>query len=337
MSTNSLFLSHPDCLEHGGLDHPENRRRLEEIFKEFGSLLDLSVTRLATQEELLLVHTHDYLNHVFSLQGKTGSIDYETPLTQGSVQAALRTAGLGLHVLDQILAGHAQNGFILGRPPGHHARPSAGMGFCLFNTIALIARKALDQGLKRILILDWDVHHGNGTQETFYNDDRVYFVDLHQENLFPKDSGTTEEKGVGKGLGWTLNIPLQHSCVDADYLEVLKTVVQPHVYRYRPELILVSAGFDADISDQLGSMSLTSAGYRQMTQTVKQWAEELCDGRLILNLEGGYDPVALAKNGLQCAEVLASPTREAPVSLGEVREDLKQWILRATRGLPHDH
>jgi acetoin utilization deacetylase AcuC-like enzyme len=204
------------------------------------------------------------------------------------------------------------------------------MGFCVFNTVALLAKSALNRGLNRILILDWDVHHGNGTQEAFYDDGRVYLIDLHQENLFPQSSGGAHETGTGDGLGWTLNLPLPHSCRDADYLEVLKTFVQPRVYAYQPELILVSAGFDADISDELGSMSLTSAGYRQMTRLVKEWAESLCKGRLILNLEGGYNPGALANNVFQCAEILSQVTPEAPVDLGETREDLKELILKAT-------
>ena len=338
MSKVSLFLSHPDCLDHGGLDHPENRRRLDGIYQVFESsnqkprsndltppttlTLDLTIDRLATREELVQVHTPEYVDGVFSLEGKTGAIDHETPISEGSVRAARLAAGMGLHLLDQVLKGKVRNGFILARPPGHHARPSQGMGFCVFNTVALLAKSALNRGLNRILILDWDVHHGNGTQEAFYDDGRVFLIDLHQENLFPQNSGGTDEKGAGNGLGWTLNIPLPHSCRDADYLEILKMVVQPRVYAYEPELILVSAGFDADISDELGSMSLTSAGYRQMTRVVKEWAESLCEGRLILNLEGGYDPAALAKNVFQCAEVLSSSIPEPPVDLGEAREDL---------------
>ncbi len=316
MSQSSLFLSHLDCLNHGRLDHSENRRRLDEILNFFKQSrpgagratlrLDLARERIATRDELLSIHSQDYVDQVLSMDGKIGALDHETPLTEGSVRAARLAVGLGLHLLDEVLSGAVRNGFIFARPPGHHARPNQGMGFCVFNTVALIAKKALSQGVKRILVLDWDVHHGNGTQEAFYEDDQVFFVDLHQEGLFPKDSGGVEEKGMGQGLDWTLNVPLPHSCGDADYLDVLRNVVQPRVYAFRPELILVSAGFDAHISDPLGSMSLTTNGYRQMTQTVKAWADELCGGRLILNLEGGYDPAALAQNAFQCAEVLAS-------------------------------
>ncbi len=330
MSKSSLFLSHRDCLSHGGLEHPESRRRLDAIleasWEKLPTGIDLSRDRLASRSELLGVHTSDYVDRLFAWEGKAGEIDFETPMTAGSVRAARLAVGLAFDLLDQVLAGDVKNGFVFARPPGHHARPNQGMGYCLLNTVALTAQRALDRGLKRVLILDWDVHHGNGTQEAFYEEDRVFFVDLHQDDLFPKNSGAAAETGRGKGLGYTLNLPLPHSCRDTDYLYVLQTVVQPRVSAFRPELILVSAGFDAHISDPLGSMSLTTLGYRHMTQTLKNWAEEFCEGRLILNLEGGYDPMALAANGFQCAEVLASTEPEPAVDWGDPREDLSDWI-----------
>jgi hypothetical protein len=183
------------------------------------------------------------------------------------------------------------------------------MGFCVFNSIAIAAHQALAMGLERVLILDWDVHHGNGTQEIFYEDARVLFVDLHQEDLFPKYSGRSEEIGTGKGEGFTLNLPLPHSSTQEDYLAVLERVVKPRVFAFRPQLILISAGFDADISDPMGSMSLTWEGYRKMTQTAVAWADELCGGKVLMVLEGGYEPQALARNVYECAQVLAESSR----------------------------
>ncbi len=330
----SLFRSHLDFLKHGRGEHSENQTRLNEILKIFkqssdlGCALDLSGERLATRDELMRVHTADYIDRVFAMEGKQGEIDHETPLSEGSVRAARLAAGLGLELVDQVLDGPAKNGFLMARPPGHHARPSHGMGFCIFNTLALMAHHALCRGVQRILILDWDVHHGNGTQESFYGEDRVLFVDLHQESLFPKDTGMAQERGEAKGLGFTFNIPLPHSCGDADYLAVLRKWVAPRVSAFRPELILVSAGFDAHISDPLGSMSLSTTGYGQMTLLVKAWAEEFSQGKVIFNLEGGYDPAALAKNVFECARVLAGFQPHPLSGGGEVRDDLEDWMAK---------
>ncbi len=309
----SQFISHSAFLVHGRANHPENFKRLNAILTAFETApallrqcLQLDLPRKATRDELLLVHTASYVDHVLALAGLETELDSETPLSAGSVDAALLAVGTCLHLLESILNGKVQNGMALVRPPGHHARPGQGMGFCVFNNIALTAARTLALGLKRVCILDWDVHHGNGTQDAFYNDHRVLFIDLHQDDLFPKNSGSADEIGAGKGKGYTLNIPLPHSTDDAGYLRILEEVVKSRVFQFKPELILVSAGFDAHISDPLGSMSLTDEGYRAMTRVVKAWAQELCDGRLMMTLEGGYEPTALAKNVLACGEVLAS-------------------------------
>jgi acetoin utilization deacetylase AcuC-like enzyme len=205
----------------------------------------------------------------------------------------------------QVVKGKAKNGFAFLRPPGHHSRPSGAMGFCVFNNIAIAAKQALAMGVKRILIFDWDVHHGNGTQEVFYDDDRVLFVDIHQENLFPHNSGAQKEVGNGNGKGYTVNIPLPPLCSDADYLYVFDQLVEPFVDKYQPELILVSAGFDAHESDPLGGMKLTTNGFGLLAERTKRLAEKNCGGKLAMFLEGGYDPYFLAKNVMACAEVLA--------------------------------
>lgn len=330
----SLFLSHPCQLDHGILDHPENPLRLQailEAFKEslYENLLDLTVSRLATKEELLQVHALSYVDHILASQGRDMDLDYETKLTAGSVKAALSAAGLACELIEQVVEGKIKNGFALIRPPGHHARADQGMGFCIFNNIAIAAHKALSMGLKRILIFDWDVHHGNGTQECFYEDDRVLFIDIHQENLFPINSGLLDETGKSKGLGYTANIPLPPSCKDADYLYIFDMLVKPLTLKYQPELILVSAGFDAHESDPLGFMNLTTEGYGKLAMAVNGLAEQICGGKVIFILEGGYNPYFLARNVLECTKGLVH-VDDPPISqiTSSTSENIKHLVQK---------
>jgi acetoin utilization deacetylase AcuC-like enzyme len=314
----TLLLSHRDLLNHiPGGDHPERPDRLRAILERFSPPLEKGAggfslfqkgnfERLATVDELSLVHTATYINHVLSLDGKNASLDYETLLSPGSVHAARLAAGLGLELVERIISGKASNGFALIRPAGHHARPREGMGFCVFNNIAIAAKKALALGLKRILIIDFDVHHGNGTQEVFYDDDHVMFIDIHQENLFPTTSGFEDEIGKGSGKGYTLNISLDRGCGDDEYLEALRTRVLPRARAFKPELILVSAGFDGQEDDPLAAMRISSDGFAQMVSEIKTLAEEQCGGKLALFLEGGYIPEHLAESVYRCVEVLCA-------------------------------
>lgn len=304
-----LFLSNDRLLRHETGEHPENAERLRGILDEFQKsaykdALDLSVNRQATVDEIVKVHERGYAEHVLSLEGCDSSIDQETVVSPGSVEAAVLAAGLGLELVERVVNESVHNGFAIVRPPGHHARPSIGMGFCFFNNIAIAAKKALSMGVKRILILDWDVHHGNGTQEIFYDDDKVLLIDLHQTNLFPVSSGMINETGSGRGKGFTVNVPLPAGCVDNDYLFVFDKVVKPLALKFAPELILVSAGFDAHESDPLGFMNLTTGGYGLLTERIKSLAEKVCSGKLVFFLEGGYNTYFLAKNVLECAKML---------------------------------
>jgi acetoin utilization deacetylase AcuC-like enzyme len=324
-------------LEHGISSHPENAERLRSVLKllsesPYKDLVDLSCHRKATMDELQKNHSADYIKHVLSLEGQDVSLDSETILTKGSVEAALVAVGLGIELVERVIKGEAKNGFALLRPPGHHARPTAGMGFCVFNNIAIAARKALSMGIKRLLIFDFDVHHGNGTEESFYEDDRVLFIDLHQENLFPVNSGKLEDSGREKGLGYTLNIPLPEGCGDSDYLYTFDTVVRPIVLEYQPELILVSAGFDAHESDPLGFMNLTTPGYGQIASRIKALAQEVCDGKVVFFLEGGYNPNYLARNVLECIKVLSDEDHEKYRVPAECSQEIKQYLRRV-----HDH
>jgi acetoin utilization deacetylase AcuC-like enzyme len=184
--------------------------------------------------------------------------------------------------------------FALMRPPGHHATRSVGMGFCLFNHVAIAARHAIDRrGLSRVAIIDWDVHHGNGTQSIFYDSDQVLYVSLHQWPLYP-GSGRPDESGIRFGLGYTLNIPLRPGTGDSVYLQVLDELIAIRIADFQPELILLSAGFDAHEGDPLASMAVTTQGFGEMAARVRSYADEYCDGRLVVLLEGGYNPDALA-------------------------------------------
>lgn len=319
-----LFLSNPCLLDHGSSNHPENADRLKTILAKlqespYKQFVDLSISRLATETELSQVHDPAYVSHVLSLKGKESSLDDETILSPGSVKAALMAAGLSLELVEQILEEKIENGFVLARPPGHHAQPAAGMGYCVFNNIALAARQAISRGIERILILDWDVHHGNGTQEIFYDEDRVLFIDLHQENLFPAASGLVNETGQGKGSGFTVNVPLCDSCRDADYLYIFEKLVRPLALEYRPELILVSAGFDAHESDPMGFMSLTTRCFGLLTSKVKSLAHEVCGGKVAFFLEGGYNSFFLAQNVMECIGVLANETAFFETTEGELQ------------------
>lgn len=314
----TLFLSHPSLVEHGIDSHPENPGRLRAILQSLAKspFLDLTCTRKASIEELAAVHDEDYINHVASVDGMPGYLDPETPMSMGSVQAAFLAAGIGLEVVEQVLTGKIENGFALVRPPGHHAVHNTSMGFCVFNNIAVAAKKALAMGLKRVLIIDWDVHHGNGTQEAFYDDDRVLVIDLHQDNLFPQGSGLVEQIGKGRGEGYMVNLPLPDSCRDDDYLYVFEKIIKPIAREFKPELILVSAGFDAHESDPLASMQLSTDAYGRLANEVKLLAYELCNKKFVLFLEGGYNVPYLVQNVLACANVLSAdvPAVSSPPS-----------------------
>lgn len=292
-----LLLSHLSLLDHGKADHPENSGRLQAIlqaFQENSHPINLTVTRRATKKELCLVHDPEYVEYVLSLEGQHASLDHETHLTPGSVNAALQAVGLGLELVEQITKGNCQSGFALIRPPGHHAGRSSAMGYCIFNSVAISAAYALSMGLTRILIVDFDVHHGNGTQEIFYEDDRVLFIDLHQENLFPEGSGNVEEMGSGDGFGFTVNIPLAAASQDEDYFKAFRENVLPLAQEFNPELVLVSAGFDAHESDPMGFMRLTSKGFASLSKELRTFA------KVAFFLEGGYDSFYLAQNVIAC-------------------------------------
>jgi acetoin utilization deacetylase AcuC-like enzyme len=216
-------------------------------------------------------------------------------------------AGAAVAAVDAALDDRVTRSFVVSRPPGHHATPMRGMGFCFLNNVAIAAAHALSRGLERVAIVDWDVHHGNGTQDAFYDTESVLFVSTHQYPFYP-GTGSAGETGRGKGEGYTINIPLSAGRHDDDYLRVFDEQLLPTVDRYRPELILISAGYDAHAHDPLGGMRLTESGFAALTARVTALAERHCDGRVVALLEGGYDPPALARSVAATLRILDGET-----------------------------
>lgn len=286
-------------LEHQTGNHVENAGRLRAIEHQLSrdGLLagrpDIPFAA-ASMNAVTRVHDLSYVEQLaaFAVRGG-GRLDGDTVVGPASFEVAMLGAGAAIALVDASLSGTVRRGISLSRPPGHHATPSRGMGFCLLNNVAIAAAHALAQGVPRIAILDWDVHHGNGTQDAFYGDDRVLFCSIHQWPLYPM-SGRATERGSGRGTGYTLNIPQPPSRTDEDYEQILDTIVTPAFRAFEPDLILVSAGFDAHGADPLGGMELTAAGFGHLSEQVVAMAEELCEGRLVAVLEGGYDPPATA-------------------------------------------
>jgi acetoin utilization deacetylase AcuC-like enzyme len=290
----------PTYLTHDmGAYHPECPQRLEVIYSMLDELAPfLNITEIPSRDALLeeIAANHDprYVSHVASTAGKEETfLDPDTSACAKSWEAASRAVGGLFNLLDAVMEGAVRNGFALIRPPGHHAERRRAMGFCFFNNVALGARHAINKyGLERVAIVDWDLHHGNGTQNSFYEDPKVLFASLHQYPHYP-GTGSIREVGHGPGEGYTVNIPLAAGAGDMEYLSAFHLILAPILEAYKPQLILVSAGFDAHCSDPLGGMSLTEDGYEQMLQILMHLSAEYCGGKLVLTLEGGYNLGAL--------------------------------------------
>jgi acetoin utilization deacetylase AcuC-like enzyme len=285
--------------EHNTGEHPENAGRLLAIDTAL-ERLDLLAGRpeipfhAAPDDLLARVHDLRYIAGIreFAVQGG-GWLDADTPVGPHSVEVAALAAGAGVAAVEASLVGRAQRGFVLARPPGHHATPTRGMGFCLFNTIAVAAAHALARGLDRVLIVDWDVHHGNGTQDAFYESDKVLFCSVHQRPLYP-GTGAASERGAGNGAGYTINVPLAAGADDDAYMEVFDQIIVPAANAFQPQIVLISAGFDAHANDPLAGMLVTELGFASLARRVIGIADDHADGRVVAFLEGGYDPPALA-------------------------------------------
>ena len=295
--TDESFLLHDT-----GPGHPESPDRLkavEEAISEIPEEIVMVNAREANREELLLVHNSEYVEKILSLNpGGLIMLDADTAFSAHTKSAALKAAGGVLEAVDRITNGDFSKAFCAVRPPGHHAEADRAMGFCIFNNIAIGAAYALaKKDAHRVAIIDWDLHHGNGTQHIFYERDDVLYVSLHQYPHYP-GSGSADERGIGKGAGHTINIPMAAGSTDGDYRKALSTIVIPRLTDFRPEMLFISAGFDAHRDDPLGSMNLSSEFYGEMTVMLKKVADQFCDGRMISVLEGGYGLSALKESAL---------------------------------------
>lgn len=252
-------------------------------------------SRAAVEDELAMYHAREYIagvrTHVEGgpMKGDWGEIEIDTPLSRGSFDAAIFSAGGAMNAVQAVMNGEVRNAYALLRPPGHHALSNRAMGFCIFNNAVIAAHYARKvYGLERVMIVDWDVHHGNGTQDAFYADPGVLFVSLHQHDWYPKLSGELEQVGLGTGAGYTINIPLPAGTGDRGYRAAFEQLVVPIGIHYRPQLVIVSAGQDASWLDPLAQMMVTQAGFRSMAELMLGLAEDICEGRLVMLQEGGY-------------------------------------------------
>jgi acetoin utilization deacetylase AcuC-like enzyme len=274
--------------------HPESPRRLEEIYAMLSGMgregLVFIEPRMATHEEIALAHAPGYIASIAATKGKDHTrLDPDTSTCAKSYEAACMAAGGVLNLLDALQNGDVESGFALVRPPGHHAEYDRAMGFCIFNNIAVGARYLQSRhGLKRILIVDYDLHHGNGTQHSFYKDSEILYFSTHQFPYYP-GTGGYREVGEETGKGYTVNIPFSYGMGDDEYEYVFREVLVPLADAYEPEIVLVSAGFDTYYNDPLGGMSVTENGFAVMTRILLDIAKENCNGRLACTLEGGYD------------------------------------------------
>ncbi|MDP1918295.1 MAG: histone deacetylase [Myxococcales bacterium] len=288
--------------------HPESPGRLRAILEVLDrapiAQTERQTPRPATREELLAVHEAEHVDLVTSLAGKSAQLDPDTAMSPGSAEAAMLAAGAAAQATLDVMTGATTNAFALVRPPGHHAERARAMGFCLFNNVAVAAETARRAGAERVLVLDWDVHHGNGTQHTFEARRDVLFCSSHQFPYYP-GSGAPDEVGEGEGRGFTVNVALPGGQNDADYGAVFHDVFLPIAQAYRPDLVLVSAGFDPHRADPIGGMNVTERGFAAMASAMTQLAAEVCGGRLVLLLEGGYDLDGLSQSVHACVEVLS--------------------------------
>jgi acetoin utilization deacetylase AcuC-like enzyme len=298
------ILYDPLFLEHNTGQHPETAARLTTTMqllrrRELLHRLTSLPAEPASTEALEAVHDRDYLQLLRRYSERGGAwLTADTPFSSRSWDAAVLASGAAIGAVEAVLSGALPSAFALVRPPGHHACPSEGMGFCLLNHAAVAARHAVrERGLKRVLLVDYDVHHGNGTQEVFYRDPSVLYFSMHQYPAYP-GTGAARETGAGEGEGTTVNVPLPAGVGDVGFLSALEQVLAPVARRYEPELILISAGYDAHWgnTEYLSSirMNATVAGFWQWVTLLKGLADELCGGRLAFTLEGGYDQKALA-------------------------------------------
>jgi acetoin utilization deacetylase AcuC-like enzyme len=319
---HDLFLEHDP-----GYDHPESPDRLRVIYEQLdkeaiGEHFLFPQFDPASRESIELIHSHSLLQRVADTRGRDHDfLDADTRTSAESYDAACLAAGALIDGVTRIEQGEIDNAFCLVRPPGHHAERDQSMGFCLFNNVAIAARWAgKELGMKRIMIVDWDLHHGNGTQHSFYDSDRVLYLSSHQYPYYP-GTGALLETGQGTGEGYTVNVPLPGGQGDMEFARIYNELVVPVARAYKPELILVSCGFDIYNGDPLGAMQVSAEGFAWMTRSMVEVAGQVCDGRLLITLEGGYNLTGMRDGALAVLAELCGEKLDCgyPVNLSSDR------------------
>lgn len=291
--------------------HPESPERAEVMdvvaaeWRARGG--EVVAPREASREQLARVHDAEHLRRMAEANGSSVALDADTYTSPDTYEVALLSAGAAVDAVERVMGGSHKRALVLSRPPGHHAERDRAMGFCFYNNAAVAAAHARTLGATRVAIIDYDVHHGNGTQHIFESDPDVLYVSTHQSPYYP-GTGAADEIGLGEGAGRTVNIPLELGATDDDYRLVFDQVILPVLHQFQPDLVIVSAGFDAHERDPLGQMRVTTAGFAAMTSALRESAETHCGGRLVVVTEGGYDLRALGECLRAVVDVMAAET-----------------------------
>jgi acetoin utilization deacetylase AcuC-like enzyme len=315
-------------LQHSaGFAHPESPERLAAIYEMVENpLMDWKFSHIepreATHKEIETIHSPSYVKFIASTAGQRSVyLDSDTATSPETYEIAKLAVGGVFNAIDSVIKGEVDNAFAFVRPPGHHAEKDTAAGFCVFNNIAIGAMHAiLKYDLKKILIVDWDLHHGNGTQHSFYRDPRILYFSTHQYPYYP-GTGSLEEFGQGEGEGYTINVPLREGAGDAAFVKIFRKVLQPVALEFKPELVLLSAGFDTHFQDPLGGMRVTPEGFAAMARILLNIAETCCQGRFVAVLEGGYHVVGLTRSVKAVLEEMLDETHVSEERLSQFEKE----------------